>query len=53
VNLEDAADDSAVGEHVEIVVVPIAGWYAAGLESNQARARYVAGRPLSGSNYVF
>jgi hypothetical protein len=25
VNLEDAADDSAVGEHVEIVVVPIAG----------------------------
>jgi hypothetical protein len=26
VNLEDAADDSAVGEDVEIVVVPLAGW---------------------------
>jgi hypothetical protein len=26
VNLEDAADDSADGVHVEIVVVPIAGW---------------------------
>jgi hypothetical protein len=26
VNLEDAADDSAVGQHIVIVVVPIAGW---------------------------
>src|SRR5215813_2063799 len=26
VNLKDAADNSAVGEHVEIVVVPFAGW---------------------------
>jgi hypothetical protein len=24
--VEDAADDDAVGEHVEVVIVPLAGW---------------------------
>jgi hypothetical protein len=24
--VEDAADDSVIGEHVEIVIVPFAGW---------------------------
>jgi len=26
ISLEDATDDSAVGQHIVIVVVPIAGW---------------------------
>src|SRR5262245_63740628 len=26
VHLEDAADDSAIGEHVEVIVVPFTGW---------------------------
>jgi hypothetical protein len=26
VNLEDAADDRAVGEHIKIVILPLAGW---------------------------
>jgi hypothetical protein len=25
VNLEDAADDNAIGKHVEVVLVPLAG----------------------------
>jgi hypothetical protein len=28
VYLEDAANNGAIGEHVEIVVVPLAGWAA-------------------------
>jgi hypothetical protein len=24
--VEDAADDSAIGEHVEVIIVPLAGW---------------------------
>src|SRR2546430_5062090 len=28
IGVEDAADDDAIGEHVEIVIVPLAGWSA-------------------------
>jgi hypothetical protein len=26
VHLHDAADDGTIGEHIEVVVVPLAGW---------------------------
>ena len=28
--LQDAADDSAIGKHVEIIIVPVAGWARSG-----------------------
>src|SRR6516164_7618038 len=41
VDLEDAADNSAIGDYIEIVVVPFAGWAASGRTLEQQRSRHL------------